>query len=215
MFMFGGVNHLHPLARLSQQRWWKQNWWKDNLCWSPQTTGGTTPSPAGNLRASCSVCTRLSCLCAYSPFNLVLFVLVIHEPIAHLGFNTLCPVLLPTATSLPPTWIPSLMSPCKLTAHVKFHIKQSFPWIQLCKHQGQALHVFSKLREKCWKTLVAGSLLHAAWVESPLPALLSFDFLVAEGFSCTVRLTVKSTRLCIYVGVEAFCILTEVNSCSE
>lgn len=54
-----------------------------------------------------------------------------------------------------------------------------------------------------------------------MPALLSFDFLVAECFLCMVRLTVKGTRLCIYVGVDAFCyccplqILTEVNNCSE
>lgn len=55
----------------------------------------------------------------------------------------------------------------------------------------------------------------------PIVCTVAFDFLVAECFLWVVRLTVKCTRRCVYVGVEAFCyycplqILTGLNSCSE
>lgn len=152
----------------------------------PQTAGGMTPSPLGNLRAFCSMfCLLFIC----SSFSRLLSGLSLPYCVHFLqtSFASALPTLSlprcrndslsmsPQSRALlafsslaakphhhtPLTWLPSLfssqLSPSHLSTLFIFHIKQSFPWSQLCKQWGPALHVFSEREKNAGKTWIQGA----------------------------------------------------------
>lgn len=151
-------------------------WGKNNMHCRPQTAGGMTPSPRGNLRAFCSMFCLLSLFFSFSfpctfcvrsslpptfSVAIIVFFLTALFPVDFLPspfqarFSGSCSLPMspnpehvqpltpslhwPFISSHPAhlSWLPSLFSFQLSCSHLStlfiFHIKQSFPWSQLCK----------------------------------------------------------------------------------